>query len=900
MTCNIIRASHASINGSTSAYGGGIVSASYSPSTINGYNRASVTLAGATSTPGGGDSASIGIAGLNLNMKVGSVTESARAGSVSMTTINYYDNSQALDNEFVLLREEVAEGLGAIGDKYGPRPDVNIVNDLGLIVPASDTVFVKLRDFYAGAAAAGFNIDGIIANAPGKTVYKGSDFMDAFGGVLGAGFDIPGDAVMDFQGSLREVIGQMCNEFGMIAYWDPEKDEVVTAPITAPSKGSSSKDCTIIATSSTSDYTGSRAQGACGTFQTSNPGESQSSSGGNMSRYFPAKLLKPTLKLREGVCGGNLKEIALFDRNGAIDPDIAKAITASQDAKVFAMYVVQSVLSYYSDLPNVEIKKKLDGKDNAQDEIIGNISQWTQDFIGQGGGNKFLADYYKCAFEDGNVFLSAGCDGGNDDIEKALKNLAKEPDGWNGKPGEVPSSIGGPFHREFQNGSFIFVKKNLESSVFGKSLTLTGQGDLLRKFLNVISKFVNQVYVVKSDNPKRSATAGGKNYGYYITSNATVGGQSPQAESGFTFISMDPWAPISDCGNSYIQELVTVMLAIYGNPNTCTKNPFQDKAIIDFIYALEKDQLERFFGGGAAQAQAQNQQQAMAQGGQGHIMYLMVKEPGNSIEPEFTPERYLCFDPSKVSEVSTPSDAVVASEQIGAISIPAKSNLGLLNEEYDIGVITQQPQYILHDMLTEASIDSRAPRKIPLWFNVEGNSSSLDSGPGHAFLGAGSLPPAGAWKSSMNFGVSVNATDIAYNNGINQSYLADTYDEGFTYSRENIGLMSQLLINKINASTWIDNSVGSSTSTTYLLVDDKMPSIPSPADGLDSLSISSQGGQTELTVTVGNANFIRALGTLRDLKAKNSHLQHSHSLMLPSVLNSAPNTKLQNIANGIR
>ena len=110
--------------------------------------------------------------------------------------------------------------------------------------------------------------------------------------------------------------------------------------------------------------------------------------------------------------------------------------------------------------------------------------------------------------------------------------------------------------------------------------------------------------------------------------------------------------------------------------------------------------------------------------------------------------------------------------------------------------------------------------------------------------------------------------------------------------------MADALADKINEATWVDDAVGESTSTTYLLIDDEMPDIPSVGEGLDSLNITTAGGKTELTVTVGNANYIRARTTLRDLKAENSHLQHSHSLMLPNVLNSAPNTKIQSIANG--
>ena len=397
MSCKIISASHASINGSSDVYGGSIVSASYNPSTINGYNRASVVIVGATSTPAGNDKAAVGIAGLSLNMRVGSVTETTRAGSASTTTIHYYDNSQILDNTHVLLKEEVAEGLGAIGDKYGPRPDLGILKSLGLIVPASDTVFVKLREFYANYQAAGFNVDGIIASAPGKTIYTAGQFMSAFGKTLGNSFSIPGGAKLDFQGTLREVIGQMCDTFGMVAYWDPETDQVVSSPIGAvqSSGARSNNQCTIIGSSTTSDYTGSRAQGASVTFSTSNDGESQSSSGGNMSRYFVAKLLKPSLKMKATACGNQKVELNIFDQNGNTDPDIAKAISAAQNAKVYAMYALQSVLGGDRDKRlSFPLTMEIQGQDNEEKNITEDLGEMKP--LKLKAGNEFLRKYYKC------------------------------------------------------------------------------------------------------------------------------------------------------------------------------------------------------------------------------------------------------------------------------------------------------------------------------------------------------------------------------------------------------------------------------------------------------------------------------------------------------------------------
>ncbi len=891
MSCKIISASHASINGSSDVYGGSIVSASYNPSTINGYNRASVVIAGATSTPAGNDKAQVGIAGLSLNMRVGSVTETTRAGSVSTSTIHYYDNSQILDNTHVLLKEEVAEGLGGIGDKYGPRPDLKMLNDLGLIVPASDTAFVKLRDFYANYEAAGFNVDSIIASAPGKTIYTQAQFMEAFGRFLGDSFSFPAGAKVDFQGTLREVIGQMCDTFGMVAYWDPETDQVVTSPIGGgQSSGGSSNKCTIIGSSTTTDYTGSRSQGASVTFSTSNDGESQSSSGGNMSRYFVAKLLKPSLKMKATACGNEKIELNIFDKDGNTDPDIAKAISAAQNEQVYAMYALQSVLGEDGDKRLAfPLTMKIQGQDNQEQTITEDLGEMLPLTLKE--GNNFLKKYYKCQLED--VYLVEAPEDKKIHLARTIDNQKK---GWNENQGSSPYSVAGFFDgSKFTNGGFLFADKNVESSILGEGLNLTGDGDILRKLLEVIPKFVNSVYVVKSANAKRSAATSAKNYGYYITSNATAGGQSPKPEGGYEMIDMDPWVPLSECGNTLIRELATVCYAVHGTQNTCGPNPLSAFTTIDFIYALEHDKLEQLFGGNAAAAQQQTTAEALAQGGQGHLMYLMMPTAGVS-PPDLGPTTTICFNNADIEEISTPSFVVAASQKIGRVSFGSDTILRDAVEAYDIGVISDS--HNIHGAIPGTELTSEAPSRIPLWFNVEGNSSWIESGPGQAFLGAGSLPPGGAWKSQMKVGLSVNAADLAEGAGINQSYLADTYDEGFTYSRENLGIMADALKSKVANATWIDDEVGSSTSTTYLLVDDEMPDIPSVADGLDSLSITSAGGKTELTVTEGNASAIRARATLRDLKASSSHHQHSHTMMLPNVLNSAPNTKIQNIANG--
>lgn len=885
MSCNIIPASYATINGSNSVYGGSIVSVDYAPSTINGYNKATVKIVNATTSPGANNSAKVNVAGLDLNMRVGGFTETVGVGSISSTTINYYDNSQALDNTHVLLKDEVPPGLGSIGEKYGPSPDLAVLRELGLIVPASDTVFVPLRGFYQGQGV-GAAIDNLVFGAPGKTVYTIGEFMAAFGGILGSSFDLNVDdgVKVDFQGTLREVLVQMCNAFGATAYWDPESDTVVSMPISAPppppAAQSSSGGCTIVSSSTSVDYTSTRAQGACGIFQSHNPGDSQTFNGGVMSRYMQAVLLKPTLSIKVDGCGGGPAEFAIFDQDGNIDRDIAKAMAVAGNPTVYSMYVLESALNFNQAPPPADRTVTLDhGEDsNPQQEQV--LIKMNPAFPGgiPRAGNDFLGKYYECLLED--VYLC-------DLAEKVQEN-------WNEEPTQSPKVIAGDFaNGTFERGSFLMAKKGIDNPIINDELELAGQGDILRRYLEIIPQFINSLYVVKASSVARGAVSGVTNYGYYITSSSAAVGQNFKFDDGFKTIStINPWASVADCGEKFFIELAEIFFSMHAGRARCFNNrgPAASIRFIDFIYALEKDNIAGLMGGvGNAPVPAVSADQ------QSHVMILGLREDSAVNPNDLTPLVRKCFRQNRTTEVQVPATAVRASQLIGRVSFKG-GPLALFSKKYSIGVLNTNLN--VDPNIDPISLNNDAEKIIRSWYNVEGAPYSLEAGTGHIMLGGGLLPPDGAWKSKMNTSVSVNAADIAYNNGMNQSYLASSYDEGFRYSKQNAGLMGTILANKVVASTWIDDTIGTSTTTTYLLENGNLPKIPSFGQGLDSLSISNQGGQTRLTISYGNASASRAKATLRDMHAVNSHLQHSQSFVIPNALNLAPNTALENIANG--
>lgn len=913
MSCNIIDSKYASINGSTTYCGGNIVSASYSPSLINGFHRATITVAGATSSPRQGSSAGLSIGDLNLEMQVGSFSNSARVGSFSTMTVNLYDMSNKyLDHDYIFLKEEVPNNSAPhiLGRKRGPSPDLNILRNVEIITPASDTVFVDIRKFYEdynvyrqGANLGAINVDALIQNAPGKTLYYwdgngnqiGATLKQALSGVIEQGVNLP-NGPYDFQGTFREVISQICNISGLIAYWDPQENIVKITPPSSIAKLDTT-DCRVIATSSSTDYTTTRSQGALGSFTTSFPGENQSSAGGEMSRFFKAELIQPRFKVRK-FCGSDQLTDLMFNH------DVALAMGAAENASVFAMYALQSALSLQKeDTPDVPMMVPLGGRDNQKNTVELNINQF-QNKKDLFTANQFLGKFYlEAENDDCKAQVHAVEPVSDENLEKIIDHIASQS--WK-KYTSPPLSLVGPWGgAAFEGGTLFLHRFRRFASILGDNSELTGEGDILRQYLIAIKNFYNKYYVIRASGNLRSVRTQQKDYGYYVTSNAASGGQSPQPPSGFQLVTINPFVKLADCGNSVIKDLAKALVTMYTDRPTCDSSDiFNNKTVVDFIYALDKNQIEDFFQGQANQAQAQNASSTAIKQEQEYTMYLITPDGSSGVQDEaFKSTTLECWDYNNIFEKSVPSRAISIAKKIGQISVPKHtqaepSPLDLLFNEksWRLNFITTES---IGDFITPASISLNAPATLPVWYKVSGNSSSVTQGSSEVFLSSLSLPPGDAWQSSINFGISVNAADIAKSNSMTQTYLANEYDEGFSYSKRNISKMRDILKDKVASSTWIDDSIGSSTSVTYLLVtDDAMPEVPTPGEGLDSLDVRSSNGATEITITVGNKNLMLARAALRDLKSQNSHLMHGFMNMMPNVLNQAPNTRLINISQG--
>lgn len=921
MSCNIISSSHASLNGSCSAYGGSISSATFTPSLLNGQHRATVTLVGESiSSPAQGDDLDLSIGSLNLPMVVGSYTITNAAGSMTRLTINLYDKShQFLDNSFVLLKEDVPDSLASediaiLGRKKGPHPDIGALEGLGIITPASDTVFVDIRSFYSSYPLFENTIDTLVQQAAGKTNWfwdqdadGGQTLSEAYGDLIEGEFP---NGPYSFHGRLRDVIVQICDMAGMTAYWDMEKEKVITSVTSAPVSLDTTS-CTVVSTSSTEDFTVTRANGAAGSFTSSFPGNNQNSSGGKMTRYFKATLVDPTLHYKQ-TCGATELTELNFEEQG-----LQKALSASLNPSVYAMYALQSVLSKQPNaLPSQTFQRNFgssrDDANSSQEFSLNGANKKNNQY----SGNDFLANYYLNSTNDGctakNVFSI--------DVQGQLKKVfdAAAIKKWNTNKGSLPySKLGEWKGGKFEFGNVFLYKQGGFTSIIDDNANLVGEGDLLRNYLQAVLAIKGNLYVVKDNTGKRTVQRGGRNYGYYVTSSAGGMGARPESPDGFQTIQINPFRSLADCGDP-IKTWATVLYSMYTTSDGCVDTFLNNTQVVEFIYALDQasefyeqveggesrntNSLKALFEKGGSQTVSSESQE----GAQEYTMFLIIRNSIFNPISAFDSQKLKCFS-HEIFDVDIPGVLKNIVNAIGQLDFEAatlpqigarnSSSSGSESENYIFAGVADVD---VSDYIEPTVVSTKSPRSIKMWYEVDGASASVNLGPSEIFLSNAEPPPSNenTWKSSMSLGLSVNSADIAANLGIQQTYLADTSNETFKYSKLNIPFMQQNLREKISANAGVEDEIGRSESVTYLLADGEFPEIPSISQGLDSLDIRSSNGKTELTVTAGNANLLRSKAALKDLKAVNSHILNETVSLMPDVLNSAPNARIQNIAKG--
>ncbi len=966
MACTIIDPATVSLNGSSYAYGGAISSVSLNFGGLAQSIRASVTLVQSStfSTPSKGDDFDLKIMGANMKMKVGGYSFSNSATQATSLTLNLYDKSnEFLDQDFIALKEEFPTDVNfanvqVLGRKYGTFP-----NDLlvlaGILAPNSDTRWGDLRNYFEDVQAAynanpftmnlsNSDVDYHVHTAAGKTLWysnydpnDGTTLKEALGHLLDG--SLP-DGSFDFQGSYRDVIVQLCNTAGWMAYWDPVKNKVKIASSFNTANGfqklrTISTQCECISSSNSSDFTTAMSKGAVGTFTSNYPGESQNSQGGKMSRYYKARLLDPTfhyIKCKDRIAGKQFEEL---DFENA---DVQKAIAASQNPDIYKAYVVQTMLKAHKDIkwPATLALKNIDlaGEDNQRDQLPIGWDQSSPDYrVESYTENELLKNYY----ENDQVpsTAAAPCKGAIWSImyrdEKSM--AAKELNLWGKRANEKahdspPVSVLGEFDQANQTVTFkegiIFAKEDLAlTGILGtKSTVISPDGNVaevksdgLLLYLKALSNFVKRFYVMREGSGLRTLRdVDGIDYGYYISSDSALPGMNLKPSQG-ELHAVPPYASVAACGVPELAELAIACSLMYTNSNTCVTDITENLAVIDFIRALDQNKLKELYLNPADFRKADS--------------IWDLEDIENGIEPVYN--MFLCKVDDPLKEDSFPTPTNVNCEMMGVLGTQTVQNkveeiaaklipLNPSNSQTNIAVKAGAGgenreiwstafgtgTYSLWG-ITTADIGAEIPEwkpphkpdRLKIWYDVEGSMGTLKKGPGQFFLTGAKIPTKdkkNVWKGQIDYGVSVNAADIGLGNKIFQKFAASAADEGSPYSFQNQKLMATALANKISNASWTDSASATSQSVTVLLGKQTANiNLPSFEDGLESLSIQNSNGKLEIQITVGNSLERQAKKTMLELMAKSAHIQHVFGSSIPDTFTGGASPRLVALAKGI-
>ncbi len=934
MSCNIINPEQVSINGSNSVYGGYIQSLQFNIGALNGGHRASVTLVSenSISTPSKGDAMNISMMGMDLKMKVGGFSSSSSASSLPSVTLDLYDESNDhLDKSFIVLKEEfpesgsVPDNVKILGRLMGPLPDKELTENSYSILPNKDIKWGDLRKFFSELSTPGSffgksskiltkdEVDYYCANASGKTLwyvdsdtYGGTTLKDAIGTLL-EGDDLP-NGPFAFSGSYRDVLTQLCSTIGFFAYWDAEKNKVKIVNNINLSAGMSKlqdiqSSCYVISSGQKKDFTVTRSQGAYGSMSSDHPGESYSIFGAKQTRYLRARLLTPEFHYKNcGEDSSDLKELA--------GDGLGKAMAASSDSNVFAMYALQSVLKGNADLgalPDIDIDIDVKGQGNADTKIKSNIA--SEFLIDSGAGfeaNEFLSNYYLGSGGSGDSDPTASdpaCSGGNVfpvKVDNMLKDQfrLKAFMNWNAKKGEPPVSILGfyDFAGSFADGVlFIKPKTNHLASIIDENGSLNSEADILRKYLSAIVKFNRRFYVVPEGSGLR--TVKGNNlaydYGYYMFTDSSRPSYNFNISEGYRMETVYPFQSVSQCNVSEISDLAKICAMMYTDSG-CNSDVLDDIPVVEFIRALDRNELKKLFKNPSGYSRSQVSYNPASTNPD--IQMFLIIAQDSEIEG-FEDSKSVCW----AEGIETSS---VAQNSIKKLSeLIWKPSFGI-NTFADIDIVDYSlfgvTSHSIGEFIQPVELSTNNLANLKVWYDVQQSNSTIKTNAGNFFIKKAKMPSTGdVWASSLRSDVSVNAADLGLTNDLFQEYQASAANQSDMYSQGNQNLMKQALAGKIEANTWENSEEASSTFISFIVPEDSGFELPSISEGLESLSIGLRDGLLEVSLSVGNSNIQAAKLAMFNLRASNSRLRHTYYSPIPDQFASIASQKLVALAKGI-
>tara|TARA_R110000765_G_scaffold399307_1_gene493880 strand:+ start:2227 stop:5133 length:2907 start_codon:yes stop_codon:yes gene_type:complete len=914
------------------------------------------------STPTRGDDFTLGLMGMDMLFKIKGYSMTDSATSATQLTINLSDHSHVfLDQDFIVRKEEFPSSLEAanvqvIGTKYGTLPE-DFMAEYAILGPDSDTVWGDLRKYFdrlklrlalgfGAGAGAGYpqmsqeGVDYQVKTCSGKTIWAtNSDphnaeavtLKDALGDLVDG--DLP-DGMFDYDGTFRSVLVALANNLGRVAYWDCVTNKVKIETSIDSSAGIAklaeiTKGCEIISTSENSDFSSAHGQSSAGSFTSNYPGESQETQGGKMSRFYEAFQLNPTFYYTPCRDAGDARKIKELDLT---DDDVQYAIAASHNDSVYGMYVLQVLLFNRRENPEVYMADAgtaadviNEGKDNKKDT---KKTDWGAAIKGIDVGsdfnwddNELLWDYYK-ENEDkdnkactGNMFpFALKAEAGT---ENAIEKMIKEKsNAWNKHPDKAPYSVGGLYDadkKEFKNGVFFLRpgERNAQTGEveFRLPSIMTGTGwasgvDVFQQYLKSISMFHERFYVVKSKNGLRSAFDKlGSDYGFYISSEASDSGLSWVTKGGYSHKSVNPYLSLLDSGFDELKGLYLACSAMCNASTDCVSADMGDISIIDWMRVLDRDKIKQFFANPNAFKKSTLLTSADIEAQEidpGFKMHIVVSEMSLSPSEMFDTQDTVCWSVEKgIEKSSLKSAAEVIADKTCILDIGGSAGA----VERTLG--DNRLWLITRDHITTALKKLEAardhPSKIKSWYTVDGSMGTLSHGPGNFMADSACILAKNddLWSQSLNSSVSVNAADIGLSNEVFSKWAADAAMEGSSYSRSNQDKMQAALDSRVAAQCYSDPTAASSRSVSIILGEDASDlELPSTSEGLESLSISTNGGKIEISMTIGNSFEMQARKAMLGLMAANKNMQHVNFQSIPDTFRDNASPRFVQLSQG--
>lgn len=191
-----------------------------------------------------------------------------------------------------------------------------------------------------------------------------------------------------------------------------------------------------------------------------------------------------------------------------------------------------------------------------------------------------------------------------------------------------------------------------------------------------------------------------------------------------------------------------------------------------------------------------------------------------------------------------------------------------------------------------AVLTAPGDNKVKVWYNVEGSVNSWDESAADIQLSGFTAPAGNCWTSKMEFGLSINAADIGTNNGLNQAWEALPERPADKYSKINKSEMTRELIKRLELAESVDRSFGVSESLTYLVNDTSNGfSLPSIADGVESLAVSVTGTRIEVSIAVGGKAFSQGVKSMVGRSVQTPTAQYRPSSLVPDAFTESVNPR---------